>query len=166
MIRKSFPLLLVVLALLSVGVVMAAAQDNQPTTPPFGRGMMGHGQGMMIGMGGMSGMTTVAEALNLEPSALIAALQSGQTLAQIAETQGIELQTVTDAMLAAAQRHMADLVAAGTLTQEEADEHLAYMSDHITEMPMFSGAGCQMMGMNGMGGMLEHRHGMRMGWNS
>lgn len=182
MMRKSFVLMIAVIALLSFGVLVVAAQDDQPNTPPFGYGMMGgmhdgmgRGHGMMWGAD-MPGMTAVAEALDMEPAALIEILQSGQTLAQIAEMQGVELQTVYDAMLTAAQTHMAELVAAGTLTQAEADEHFAYMQDHLAEMPMFSGAGCPMMGnmqgmrhMNGMSGMMGYGHGMMgnsMGRNS
>ncbi len=163
MMRKSFVLLLVVLVLLSLGVVIAAAQDDQPTPLP-GHGMMGHGRGMMMGMGNMPGMAAVADALGMEADALIAALQSGQTLAEIAEAQGVDVQVVTDAMFAAAETHLAALVAAGTLTQAQADEHLAYMSDHMAEMPMFSGAGCSMMGsmpgMGRMGGMMGQGQGM------
>lgn len=165
MVRKSLLLMIVVLALLSIGVLIVAAQEDEPTTPPFGQGMMGgmggmmH-RGMMMGTGDMPGMTAIAEALGMEPNALVEALHSGQTLAQIAEAQGVELQAVTDAMLAAAEGHVAELVAAGTLTQEQADEHLAYLQEHLAEMPMFSREGCAMMG--GMG-MMHHGHGGRMG---
>ncbi|MBE2272478.1 MAG: hypothetical protein IAE80_29860 [Anaerolinea sp.] len=176
MARKSLVQLIAVIALLSFGVLVVAAQDDQPNTPPFGYGMMGgmhngmgRGHGMMWGATDMPGMTAVAEVLGMEPAALIETLQAGQTLAQIAETQGVELQTVYDAMLTAAQTHMADLVVAGTLTQAEADEHLTYVQDHLAEMPMFSGADCAVMGamqgmghmgsMHGMGGTVGHGHG-------
>lgn len=185
MARKSLLLLIAVIALLSVGVLVAAAQDDPPNTPPFGFGMMGgmH-QGMGRGQGMMwdadrPGMTAVAEALGMEPAALIEALHAGQTLTQIAEAQGVDVQAVTDAMLAAAEAHLAELVAAGTLTQEQADEHLAAMGDHVTDMPMFTGEGCSMMGamqgmghmngmhgmhgMGGMSGMMGRGHGMGMG---
>lgn len=188
MVRKSLVLLIAVVALLSIGTLIVAAQDAQPTMPPTGQGMMGGmqsmgmngmrgmgGRGMMMGMDDMPGVTAVAEALGMEPAALVEALQSGQTLAQIAEAQGVDIQTVTDAMLSTAQTHLADLVAAGTLTQAQADEHLAFMHDHMDDMPMFSGEGCAMMGamhsmgmhdrgyMGGMHGMSGHPAGM--GWN-
>jgi len=174
MIRKSFVLMIVVVALLTIGALFVAAQDDQPTAPQCGYGMMadmpgmgmmmGHGRGMMLGMDDMPGMTAVAEALGMESDALIEALHSGQTLAQIAEDQGVDVQAVTDAMFAAAETHLAELVAAGTLTQAQADDHLATMHDHLADMPMVSGTGCSLMGgmqgMDGMGGMMEYGRGM------
>ncbi len=173
MLRKSFIFVLVLVVLISAGVFVAAAQTGDPDPTPFapgwmhhgresgfGRGMMGSRGMMDHSFGGMmrnddhAGFAVVAEALGLEPAALVEALQSGQTLADIAETQGVELQTIYDAMIGAAEAHMAQMVEAGSLTQEQADEHLAYMRDHIAEMPMFSSEGCQMMNMHGMGGMM------------
>lgn len=167
MLRKSFVILIAVVALISVGVLVAAAQSDDPQTPPFGHGimggmMMGRGHGMM-GSGDMPMITVVAEALGLEQDALIEAFQSGQSLADIAEAQGVELQDVYDAMLSRAETHMADMVSGGYLTQEQADEHLAWMRDNMSEMPMFSGEGFGRMGMrhNMMGGgMMGHGHGM------
>ena len=79
-------------------------------------------------------------------------------------------------MLTVAQTHMADLVTTGTLTQTEADKHLAYVQDHLAEMPMFSSTDYPMMGtiqsmrhMNGTNGIMGHGHGMMgnsMGGNS
>lgn len=188
MLRKSFVLVLALVVLVSAGVFVAAAQTGDPEPTPFvpgwmhrgddsefGRGMMGsrvmmgHGFGGMMGNDDHAGFAVVAEALGLEPAALVEALQSGQTLADIAEAQGVELQTVYAAMIATAEAHMAQMVEAGYLTQEQADEHLVYMRDHIAEMPMFSGEGCQMMNMHAVGGMMQHGRGMMgrgmTGWN-
>ena len=86
-------------------------------------------------------MFTVAEALGLEPDAFFDALRDGQTLAEIAEAQGVDLDTVYDAMFAEAEAHMAEQVEAGTITQEQADEHLSWMRENIASMPMFAGGG-------------------------
>ena len=79
MMRKLFVLVFAVVALLSIGVLFVAAQDDQPVAPQCGYGMMegmtgmhgmgsmmGQGRGMMLGMDDMPGMTAVAEALGME----------------------------------------------------------------------------------------------------
>lgn len=188
MLHKAFALFLVFVALISVGALVAAAQADDPQPEPFapgwmhmggdgtfspgmmgGRGMMGQGMGNMMGNNGAVVMSLVAESLGLEQDAFVEALHTGQTLAEIAEAQGVELQAVYDAMIAGAEAHMADRVAAGDITQEQADDHLSWVSDNIAEMPMFSGVGfgSGMMGMHGHGmmgnGMMGHGRGM--GWN-
>lgn len=174
--RKSILILVAVVALLTVGVFTVMAQEGNGTTPPFGYGMMqgrhgammGGGFGYGLGLGdGQPMIATAAEVLGLEPDALFDALHNGQTLTAIAEAQGVELQSVYDAVLAKAEEHVAALVEAGTITQEQADEHLTWVREHVTEMPMFSGNGhgpC-MDGAGGFGGGMMgrgmHGRGMR-----
>ena len=180
MLRKSLILLVLLAALISASVFVASAQSDDPEPTPFALGhmhmggMMG-GHGMMMGRGmgrGMMGdeampmLSVAAEALGLEQDALIEALHSGQTLAQIAEAQGVELATVQEAILTGAENHMAEMVTAGVLTQEQADEHLAQMHDNIDAMPMFSSDGsCPMMGEGIMNSGMRGHH-MQMGQNS
>lgn len=185
MTHKSLILLFAVAILILGGAFVVMAQDDDIPTPlgpgwmhgeNFGPGMM-HGHGMMGMMGGGFGpgmmwgdgepiMLTVAETLGLEPDAFYTALRDGQTLAEIAKAQGIELETVYDAALTHAEEHLAQPVEAGTITQKQADEHLAWMRENIAEMPMFAGGGfgpC-MGGQAGLGhGMMGHGRGMR--WN-
>lgn len=110
------------------------------TDESFGPGMMygGFGPGMMWGDEEPM-MLALAEAIGLEQEAFFDAMSSGQTLAQIAEAQGVELDAVYAAMTAEAEARMAELVEAGTITQEEADAHLAWMQENFASMPMFSG---------------------------
>jgi hypothetical protein len=161
MTRKSLIVLVAIVALITAGAFAVTAQDDGDNPTPFGPGWMHHqgvgglrpgmmhghsmmgrgfGSGMMWGDGEPM-MLTVAEALDLEPDAFYAALGDGQTLAQIAEAQGVALETVYNVMLVQAQEHMAEMVDAGYITQEQADEHLAWMRENIAEMPMFSGSG-------------------------
>jgi hypothetical protein len=178
MTRKSVILFFAVVVLIAGGAFAVIAQDDGNNPIPFvpgwmhqqgdagfGPGMM-HGHGMMMGMmGGGFGpgmmwgdgepmMFDVAEALGLEPEAFYTALRDGQTLAEIAEAQGVELETVYAAMLTQAETHTAAWVEAGNITQEQADEHLAWMRENLAEMPMFSGSGFG-------AGMMGHGHGMR-----
>ena len=156
---------------------LAAQDDDNPL--PFGPGWMHNwsnqafGPGMMYGHGMMWGdgepmMYTVAEALGLEPEDFFATLRDGQTLAEIAEAQGVELEAVYEAITTQADEHLSALFESETITQEQADAHLTWMRDNIAEMPMFSGGGfgLHMGGQHGgFGpGMMRHGHGMR--WNN
>jgi hypothetical protein len=176
MTRKSILILVALVALLAIGAFTVMAQEGDGTTPPFGRGMMqgrhgammGGGFGYGLGLGdGQPMIVTAAEVLGLEPDSLFDALHNGQTLTEIAEAQGVELQSVYDAVLAQAEEHVAALVEAGSITQEQAGEHLAWVGEHLAEMPMLSGAGygpC-MDGEGGFGGGMMgrgmHGRGMR-----
>jgi hypothetical protein len=104
--------------------VIAALEEAGP--PMGGHGGRGHG-GFGIGSG------AVAEALGMEEEDLREALRDGQTLSQIAEAQGVDVQVVIDAMVAELRTHLDERVADGDLTQEEADERLAEATERITE---------------------------------
>lgn len=191
MIRKSIVVSIVVVALVFVGAVAVMAQDDGENTFPFGfghgwmhqqdnqnfgRGMMHGGRGMMGGGFGPgmtdnhdATMTAFAEALGLEEQAFLDALAGGQTLAEIAEAQGVELEALQAVMLAQAAEHMNARVEAGDITQEQANEHLAWMSENIASMPMFSGEGFGGPCMGGTGGFangMMGRHGQGMRWNN
>lgn len=136
-------------------------------------GMMGRGMmsgGMMMGgfdrmpmfdtMGDMhdSMLEAVSAALGLENDALIAALQDGQSIAEVAEAQGVALEDVTAAVLAAHSDTLAAAVEAGDLTQEQADAMATMMETHAAQM-LESG---MPMGFGGshMRGFDAHSHGM------
>ena len=74
-----------------------------------------------------------------------AELQSGKTLAQLAQEKGIDLAAVTDSRQATMKQHLDALVAAGVLTQAQADARLSLMQEHWDEMPMFNGTGYGMI---------------------
>jgi polyhydroxyalkanoate synthesis regulator phasin len=91
---------------------------------PGGRG--GHGPGMDL--------AAAAEALGMSEEDLRTALEAdGATLAQVAEDQSVEVDTLVDALVAAGEERIADAVADGRITQEEADERLADLEARITE---------------------------------
>lgn len=176
---KTMIILVVAIALIAISAFVVSAQDDDPTPIiPYGHGWMhnqdnadwgpgmmmgmmgnGFGQGMMWGDGEPM-MLVVAEALGLEPDALFTALQEGQTLTEIAETQGVELDAVYDAMFVEAEAHMSALVESSTITQEQADEHLTWTRENIATLPLFSGSGFGPC-MNGQAGfgMIGNRHG-------
>jgi hypothetical protein len=82
---------------------------------------------------GGPGLEAAADAIGISVEDLRAALVDGETLAQVAEANGVDVQVVIDAMVADAQEHLAEKVAAGDLTQEEADVRLAKITERITE---------------------------------
>jgi len=74
-----------------------------------------------------------AEATGLTVDEVIAALQEGQTFAQIAEAQGVDPQAIADAFLADREAALAEAVNEGRLTQEQADQMLEEMTEHVSE---------------------------------
>ena len=71
-------------------------------------------------------------ALGMTADELRTELQGGTTIAELATEKGVELSTVTDAMLAAEKEHLAEEVTAGKITQAQADERLSGAADRIT----------------------------------
>lgn len=95
----------------------------------------GHdGPGDRRGGRGGPGLEAAAEALGLTRAELHAELRDGATLAEIAAEQGVSQQTVIDAMVAELKSHLDEHVAAGKLTQEEADAKLAKATTKITDL--------------------------------
>jgi uncharacterized protein (DUF433 family) len=164
--RKSLYVVLGAVSLLAVllgAVGVAYAQGPQPPLDdrPFcnsgscdcGGRMAG---GLSFGMHGFSLVDATAEATGLTVDEVIAALQEGQTFAQIAEEQDVDPQAIVDAFLADRKAVLEQAVADGRLTQEQADEMLAEMTEHVSEhleqtwTPRTFGGG--RMGRSGSGG--------------
>ncbi len=133
--------------LLLIGIVGATAVLAQGPLPPAteeavpfgGRGMMG-GRGMGGLFGGGSDRWAIfdaaADALGMTPVELFTELHSGKTLAEIADEQGVELETVQEAMRAARVEAMRaaiqQAVEEGTMSQEQADWMLESLENGYT----------------------------------
>jgi hypothetical protein len=137
-----------------------------------GSGMMGGRGGMMGGnaqngdgwewmdamhqwMTASGGMHTfvwnaLAETLGLTSDELTAEVNSGKTITQIAEEQGVSRSDLVTALETAHQESLTQAVADGYLTQEQADNILAQMSGRYEWMLDHMGSG--MMGAGMMGG--------------
>jgi hypothetical protein len=108
------------LALVVMGVVGAtnAYAQGGADAPLHGRGPGGRGLGL-------EGLQAAAEALNMTTDELINALRSGQTLEQLAEAAGVDIEEVQDAIQAAQSEafrtRIQQAVTDGTITQEHAD---------------------------------------------
>jgi hypothetical protein len=85
-----------------------------------GRGLFGFGQGGLWTM-----FDTAAEALGLTPGELFGELHGGKSLDEVAEAQGVEMETVQEALSAAREAAMRDAIAQavedGNMSQEQAD---------------------------------------------
>jgi hypothetical protein len=79
-------------------------------------------------------MALAAETIGIEQSALVAALDDGQTIAEVAAANGTDEAAVIDALLAAYQVTLDELVADGSITAEVAAERAAEAVDRITGM--------------------------------
>ena len=126
----------------AVGAVYAQGPrppvDDRPLDeecPYYEGGGYAHGGWMRPGwgMGGFSLVDATAEATGLTADEVVAALQDGQTFAQIAEAQGVDPQAIVDAFLAERETRLEEAVDEGRLTQEQADEMLAEMAEHLTD---------------------------------
>lgn len=124
-------------ALLVVGVVGATNAYAQGPASAFL-----HGRGPGGGRGpGLVGLQTAAEALDMTTDELITALRNGQTLEELAEAAGIDLQDVQDAIQAAHEEEfrarIEQALSDGTMTQEKADWLLEGLENGFLDSPGF-----------------------------
>ena len=102
----------------------ATAPQDSPQTDHGPRGKAGHHRGDRL--------QAAADAIGVETEALAEALRSGQTLAQVAEANGVDPQTVIDAMVAEANTHLDEAVAEGRIDEEKAAEIRSNLTERIT----------------------------------
>lgn len=104
-------------------------------------GQMPEGGGRHEGRGGHDGRggrafapdpQVVADALGTTTDEVRAALQSGQTLAQIAAANNVDVQDVIDAMVASATAKIDAKVASGDLDADRATEMKSHLVERIT----------------------------------
>ena len=122
-----------------------SAQSDAPPVRPEGRGLHGpHGR---------LDLSVAAGAIGISEDDLKTALQSGQSMADVATAHGVDPQKVIDALVADAQAKLAERVASGEITQAQADEISANLVQRITDRVNHAGGpggpGCP--GMDGAG---------------
>jgi polyhydroxyalkanoate synthesis regulator phasin len=83
--------------------------------------------------GGFLNLDVVAETLGMTSDELGAELEAGATLSEVIAAHGSTVEAVVAALVADAQAELDAAVAAGRLTQEEADAKLAGLSERLTE---------------------------------
>ncbi|RPI48142.1 MAG: hypothetical protein EHM56_14110 [Chloroflexi bacterium] len=141
---------------------------------PGGMGGFGGRGGMMGRRGGFGGMmagsqssllSVAAEELGLTVEELTAELQDGKTIADVASENGVEPQAVVDAFVAQRADWLAQAVADGRISQEQADWMLEHMQEQVLEHldTPFSGTGQPGGCFGGQPGGSWHRGGGMMG---
>jgi hypothetical protein len=144
--------LLVVAALAVAMTGTALAQEETPTPAPKPFGGHGWGHDFSRGFGGQVGLEAAAEALDMTVDELTSQLWGGETLADLAEEAGVDLQVVRDAVEAAQEQAVRDAIEQavedGTLTREHADWLLQGLDNGYWGGHGFGGCG----GRGGFGG--------------
>jgi len=78
-------------------------------------------------------LEAAADAIGISEDELRSELESGKTIADVAEENDVSTEDVVDAMVADVREHLDEKVADGELTQEEADQRLTDAQDRIEE---------------------------------
>ena len=108
--------------------VADALQEARPERPDFGP--PGPGGWFAVGV---AVLDEAADAIGIEEDELLTALRDGQTIAEVAESEGVDSKTVIDALVAATRERLDEAVADGRIEQQDADERLADATERITE---------------------------------
>lgn len=121
----------------------SSADVVDPSTPVDGTETGRRGNHGPRGGGRGPAPEVLAEILGLDTDALRAEFEAGNSVADIAEAQGVDTQTVVDGLVADLEEHLAEHVADGSLTQDEADAKLAdaetRIADRLDEVPRIGG---------------------------
>jgi hypothetical protein len=105
--------------------------NGRPAKGDHGPGRGGPGG---PGLRGGPHLDAAAAALGITADELRTQLQSGKTIAQVAGERNVDLQVVTDAVAADESAEIDQALAAGKLTQAQADEMKANASQHATDI--------------------------------
>jgi hypothetical protein len=131
--RISMGVLAVIVALVSVLTVSSVAFAQGPGGQSSGgQGRGGNQCGGLMGHWGDSTNSLVAVAadvLGMEQADLVAELQADKAIAQVAQERGVDPQTIVDAFIAIRAEILAEAVANGCITQEQADLMLAHLAE-------------------------------------
>ncbi len=109
--------------------------------PGFGMRGMGPGMGPGLGrpgwgMGGLMGdnlVSIAADKLGMKLTELLTELQDGKSIADVAKEKGVDTQTIVDAYLAQVKERLDEAVAAGRITQKQADYQLQQIEQRVTD---------------------------------
>lgn len=109
---------------------MAEVVEREGLPDRGGRGGPG-GPGGPHGERG-EGLEAAAGAIGITTDELRTALLDGQTIAEVAEANDVDVQTVIDALVAEANEHLDEAVENGRLTEAQASERAADLEERIT----------------------------------
>jgi ribosomal protein S20 len=92
------------------------------------------GPGGHVGLDHKAGLEAAAGAIGIGVDDLRAALQSGRSMAEVAQEHGVDPQKVIDALTAEATKRIDQAVTDGKLTQEQADKAKSRLGEAIPKM--------------------------------
>ena len=114
--------------LVSDGSLTQEQADEVATTLDESTALRGGGHGR----GGGMGLEAAADALGMTVDDLRTALAAeGTTLADVAAAEGVDTATLIDALVAEHTARITPAVTDGRITQEEADEKIAALPEHV-----------------------------------
>jgi hypothetical protein len=96
---------------------------------PLFLGHPGYGEHHLFG-----GLDAAASYLGMTEDALRSELESGKTLAQVAQEKGKSVDGLVQALYDDAKKHLDDAVSAGKLTRSEENTILSNVKQHITDL--------------------------------
>ena len=133
----------IVVAMGTIGLGIVGSAQAQPTksstvtvlnTSATSSNVAQQAAGMRGGPQGQSkDVAAIAAVLKLTEAELKTQMQSGKTLAQIATTQSVSVQSVINVLVAGMQAHIAEELASGKITQAQATTKLAGVTAKATE---------------------------------
>lgn len=117
--------LVAVVALMALGAGAAFAQAPTATPPAAGLGLhLGGPQNSLVAI--------AAQVLGMDRTALVAELNSGKTIADVAKTKNADVSKIVDAMVANRTAVLKAAVDAKRITQAQMDAELAQLKTNIT----------------------------------
>jgi hypothetical protein len=99
--------------------------------PLLGFPMLGHGPGVFEHHEVFGGLDAAATYLGLSDDQLRTQLESGKTLAEVAEAKGKSVDGLVDALVADAKKHLDEEVSEGDLTKAQAEQMLSNLEAGI-----------------------------------
>ncbi len=114
----------ILVAALPVG--SAFAQGPSGITPPTGGGGRGNWGGPQNSL-----VAVAAKTIGLDQATLVAELNTGKTIANVAAAHGVALDEIVAAFVAPHIERWNQAVAAGTITQAQADTFIATMKANV-----------------------------------
>ena len=131
--RISMGVLAVIVALVGVLTISSVAFAQGPGAQGRGGNECG---GVMGRQGGSTNslVSVAADVLGMERADLVAELQAGKTIAEVAEGLDVNVspQDIVDAFIAVRTEKLAEAVSNGCITQEQADLRLEHLTEEAT----------------------------------
>jgi len=111
----------------SVSFAQEAGNEDSGGAPGPGEGGRGPGPG------GPASLEVAAETLGITEEELRNELKAGGSVTSVAEAEGVDLETVSDALIADATARIQERVDAGDLEADAAEERIAKLPDRIAD---------------------------------